>query len=104
MIPHVDQNTITYDSQSPNFDYPCSTRGSHHQAGRRKDSPLAPIHIILLTQLLHSNFQPIPCKHDVFLLHFRASILADFLDDVVRNVPDNGENDDGDEEDDERNK
>lgn len=70
---------------------------------RRKSSPLAPIYIVLLTQLLHPNFHPIPREHNVFLLHFRASILADFLGNAVRNVPDNGENDDGDEEDDERN-
>lgn len=64
---------------------------------------LASIYIVLLSQLLHSNFHPIPRKHNIFLLHFRASILADFLDDAVRNVRNNGENDNRDQENEERN-
>lgn len=55
---------------------------------RTTNAPLAPVLVLLITQLLHPNLHPILCPDHIFLLHFRACLASHLLCDRPGHIPD----------------
>lgn len=53
-------------------------------------SPLTPILVILVLQLLHAHLHPVLAEQDVLLLHLFSRRLAHALRDAVQNEPESG--------------